>query len=102
MRVAVGCSIAQTFARLGFVPTAAAPHPLDWWPMHLLGHLNGARIIEAWLLARLRAGLGTRWAQVTGCGHTTADRARIRSRGAPASRRSRSSRRPTGTSSASP
>ena len=63
MRVAVGCSIAQTFVRLGFVPTAAAPHPLDWWPTHLLRHLSGAHIIEAWLLARLRAGLGTRSAR---------------------------------------
>eukprot|EP00966_Prymnesium_polylepis_P281414 6502646-Prymnesium_polylepis.1 len=40
-------SHSQNFVRLGFVPTAAAPHPLDWWPTHLLGHLHlsGAHII---------------------------------------------------------
>jgi hypothetical protein len=60
-RTAVEAAIAQTCVRLGYVATALAPTPLDWWPLHLLqqGALSEEFVIEAWLLYRLEAGLAS-------------------------------------------
>ena len=59
-RLAIESQIALTCHRLGFEPTEACPTPLEWWPAHLVGHLSEEMIGEAWLLYRMRAGVGCR------------------------------------------
>ena len=65
-RTAVEAAIAQTCVRIGYVATALAPMPLDWWPLRLLqpGALSEEFVIEAWLLYRLQAGLATQHTDV--------------------------------------
>ena len=61
-RVAAEASVAFTFYRLGYRPTAAAPTPLHWRPRHLLeqGALSEEFLVEAWLLYLMEAGIRLR------------------------------------------
>ena len=52
--------IALTCHRLGYEPSEACPTPLEWFPRHLEPHLSEELVVEAWLLYRLRAGVGGR------------------------------------------
>ena len=59
-RLALESLIALTCHRLGYEPSAACPTPLEWFPEHLESHLSEELVAEAWLLYRLRAGVGGR------------------------------------------
>ena len=59
-RVSAESAIAATAVRLGFVPSAAQPTPLDWYPEHLEQHLREDVNVEMWKLVQLRAGVRTR------------------------------------------
>ena len=66
-RVSAESAIAATAVRLGFVPSAAQPTPLDWYPEHLEQHLredvNVARC-GSWC----SCGRGCERAALQGCG----------------------------------
>ena len=59
-RIAVEAAIASAAIRLGYVPSASSPTPLDWHPLHWVHHLNPSDIVEAWWQPRLRAGIRSR------------------------------------------
>ena len=59
--MALTSQIAATYWRLGWRPTAAAPRPLDWWPVHLQGTraLREDYVVESFLAFCLEAGMRT-------------------------------------------
>ena len=67
-RLALESLIALTCHRLGYEPSEACPTPLEWFPTHLVAHLSEELIVEAWLLYRLRTGIGARHSGATSQG----------------------------------
>ena len=56
-RQAVEAAICLAAVRMGFVPSAVAPTPLDWWPAHLEAHLREENSVEYRWKVMLRAGI---------------------------------------------
>ena len=55
--VAFASALARVAVQLGYVPSEAAPTPLDFWPVHLQGVLRSDQRVEAFLLYALQAGV---------------------------------------------
>ena len=67
-RLALESLVALTCHRLGYEPSRTCPTPLEWFPTHLMAHLSEELVVEAWLLYRLRTGVGARHSGATSQG----------------------------------
>ena len=56
--VAFVSALVRVTVQLGYVPSEAAPTPLDFWPRHLEGVLRTDQRVEAFLLYALQTGSG--------------------------------------------